>query len=189
MTEGQQPINVYQPSDRAFFVGLLEHDDFLEKFEHFLRGEVLTTTPTADKKSIIEEWQQRYPAKMNSYGVNEVMSTLRPICESKIIAVTEFDEKFIDKLGYINVQTFTELLTENYDNFDFKSISALDSVLVSGITIIMAQLKRAHKGSTLDAITTNTSVSEQRQIIQPEQKEGVLSRLPGFGKKEAQFKV
>jgi len=188
--ETARPItNVYPASDKAFFVKLLEHDDFLEKYEHFLRGEVLVEQRGEGGKFLNEAWVKRYPPKMNNFGINEVMSFLRPICESKIMAITEFDEEFIDKLILTNIQSFTELLVENFTAFELRSISGLDSVVVQGINIISAQLRRSYKGTTLDAFTSNTTITEQRAIPVQEQKRSLLSRVPFFGKKEPTMRI
>lgn len=178
--------NMYADIARqGFFTKLLEHESFLESYEHFLRGEVLTIQRSDDKLHVQEVWIRRYPPKMNDYGINEIMSFLKPLCESKIMAMTDFEDRHVNELGYTNIQSYTELLVENYKVFEIPSISVLDTILVTGINIIMAQLRRSFKGTTLTQLTTNMNVTESRNIVpEAQDSRNLFQKLPIFGKKK-----
>jgi len=183
MAESQ--YNVYNAPENAFFKDLLEHDEFLNRLEHHLKGEVLKTIRSKDKDNnevITQEWVQVYPSKMNDYGINSVMSYLRAICE-KIMSITDFGEEFIDKLANENLKDFTSRLCENWYDYGFSSISDLNEVDNIGQNIIIAQLRRSLDGQTLTAVTSKTTINESRVMNPLEQPQQQLDRrLPLFSK-------
>ena len=182
MSNQQQQVDVYQASDNSFFVDLLDHREFIDQYEHSLRGEVLKKSTKKDENGddiLTQEWVQIYPPKMNDYGIVSVISFLRTITE-KITAITDFDEEDIRNMSYHDIQDWLCRLVTNYYNFSFKSISDLDEVHNVGRTLIRAQYRRSIDGQTLRALTSKTQITESR-TLQPSEQESVPVRGGLFG--------
>lgn len=170
---------IYQMSSNTFFIDLLEHDKFLERYEHNLRGEVEEMQLVQDTNQYAMVWKKRYPSKMNDEGITSTISFLRTICE-KIISITNFDDDLMGKMIYQNIQDLTDRLVENWFNYEFRSIADLDEINMVGRNMIIAQLSRSKDGMTLKAVTSNTVISENKTIAPPTQDQQMMQR-PGAG--------
>lgn len=172
---------VYQAPNNAFFIDLLEHEKFLERYEHNLRGEIEVIQQVEGTNQVVMAWVKKYQPKMNEEGITSVISFLRTVCE-KIISITNFDEELMNKMIYQNIQDLTDRLCENFYNYQFRSIADLNEINVVGRNLIIAQISRSKDGMTLQAVTSNTQITEnrntgQQQAIDPN---GLLQR-PGSG--------
>jgi len=151
--------NYIQPNN-SFFLDLLDHEKFLEKYEHNLRGEVIALKQT-DSGQWLEVWEKRYAPKMNELGIINTISFLRTICE-KMLSITNFDEDMMYKMLTQNIQDFTDRLVENWYTYEFASIADLDEINSVGRNMIIAQMSRSKDGMTLQAVTSNTTITESR---------------------------
>jgi hypothetical protein len=172
---------VYQAPNNSFFIDLLEHEKFLERYEHNLRGEVEEMKLIEGTNQYTMVWTKKHPAKMNDDGITSVISFLRTVCE-KIISITNFDEEMMGKMIYQNIQDYTDRLCENFYTYEFKSIADLSEINLVGNNLIISQLSRSKDGMTLKAVTSNTMISENKVINTPQQIDpnGVVQR-PGAG--------
>jgi hypothetical protein len=172
---------VYQAPNNTFFIDLIEHEKFLEKYEHNLRGEVEIMKMIEGTTQYAMVWEKKYAPKMNDMGITSTISFLRTICE-KIISITNFDEELMGKMIYQNIQDLTDRLCENFFTYEFKSIADLSEINVVGRNLIISQISRSKDGMTLKALTSNTVVSENRVINQPQvQDPNAVMQRPGSG--------
>ena len=173
----EQPINNILPNN-SFFLDLLDHEAFLEKYEHNLRGEIQMMQQNESGQYVVV-YVKRYSPKMNEEGITQVISFLRTICE-KIISITNFDDEMMQKMIYNNIQDFTDRITENWYNYEFKSIADLSEINSVARNLIVAQFSRSAGGMTLQAITSNTSIQEVRNPdMRPQM--GQEAARPGSG--------
>lgn len=168
---------VYQLPSNSFFAELLDHEKFLDKYEHNLRGQVQVTRYVQETGQYIEVWDQKYLPKMNQEGITAVISFLRTVCD-KIMSITNFDEDMLNKMVYQNIQDLTDRLVENWYNYGFSSIADVGEINIVGRNFIIAQIMRSKDGMTLKAITANTVINENKTMNQPAPVADTLSR-PG----------
>jgi hypothetical protein len=177
-------VTNYTQANNSFFADMLQHDDFLERYEHLLKGEVLCyVKDTGAARGYKEMWVKRYPAKMNPYGVNEIISALKPICESRIIALTDFKEQDIKDMIFDNSQRIASLLFINKDIFEINSAVTIQSIYTDCENLIKAQIKRSFEGETLHRITQNTNINETRDVSTfKEENSSLISKVPFLSK-------
>lgn len=177
---------IYQPGEKSIFIELLDTEIFLERYEHALRGEVLTKVSTKDDKGRdIEkkEWVQKYNQKMTDYGITSVMSFLRTICD-KTISMTDLDETLIDTLIIQNANAWLDFLLANYLDFGLAGTSKIIEVYYPGRNLIVAKFRSAVDGMTVNAISKTTNVSEVKNMTAPDmedQNQGKLGFLSKLG--------
>jgi hypothetical protein len=163
---------------------MLQHDDFLERYEHLLKGEVLCYVDDPDKKNSYKEvYMKKYPAKMNPFGVNEIISALKVVCESRIMALTDFKEQDIKDLIFDNSQRILTLLVVNQDVFEIQNAVTIECIYTDCENLIKAQVKRSFEGETLHRITQNTNINETRDVSTfKEEQQGMMSKIPFLSK-------
>ena len=173
--------NIYQPPEKSMFIDLLDTEAFLEKYEHSLRGEVLTTVHTKDDKGrdlVKQEWKQRYPAKMTDEGVSSTLGFLRTVCD-KSMSLTDLSEEMIDTLIRQNSDAWLDFLCVNSTEFGLNNPSKIREVYYPARNLIIAKFRSAIDGMTVNAISTTTNVQEVKNIAPAPREEEQVGR-PGF---------
>ena len=171
---------VYNAPNNAFFIDLLEHERFLDRYEHVLRGEVETIQQIEGSSNVTLVWARKYPSKMTEQGISDTISFLRTVCE-KIMSITNFDEDTIWKLVYQNIQALTDRLVEKYLDYEFRSIADIDEIINVSRNLIIAQIMRSKEGMTLMQVTSNTMISESRNVSPQQQDPNMIAQRPGGG--------
>jgi hypothetical protein len=175
-----QDTQVYQPPEKSIFLDLLNSEEFLDRYEHSLKGEVLITKREKDEKGrdiVKSEWLPRYPPKMNDLGIISTMSFLRTICD-KSMSLTDLSTTQIDTLVKQNADAWLDFLCVNSMNFELNSPSQIREVYYPARNLIVAKFRSAVDGMMTNAISKTTHVSEVRNLA-PEQAQGD-SQKPGF---------
>ena len=175
-----QDTQVYQPPEKSIFLDLLNSEEFLDRYEHALKGEVLITKRDRDDKDreiVKEEYIQRYPAKMNDLGIISTMSFLRTICD-KSMSLTDLSSGQIDILVKQNADAWLDFLCVNSTNFGLDSPTKIKEVYYPARNLIVAKFRSAIDGMMTNAISKTTHVSEVRNMS-PEQPTGD-NQKPGF---------
>lgn len=171
---------IYQPPEKSIFLDLLDSEEFLQRYEHSLKGEVLVNKRyknDAGQDIVQQEWEQRYPAKMNETGIISTMSFLRTICD-KSMSLTDLSADQIDVLVKQNADAWLDFLCVNSSSFGLSSPSKVREVYYPARNLIVTKFRSAIDGMMTNAISKTTNVSEVHNMS-PEQPTGDNQR-PGF---------
>ena len=171
---------IYQPPEKSIFLDLLDTEQFMTKYEHNLRGEVLTTKREKNDKGqdvIKQDWEQKYPAKMNDLGIISTMSLLRTICD-KSMSLTDLSTQQIDVLVKQNADAWLDFLCVNSQSFGLSTPSKIREVYYPARNLIVAKFRSSIDGMMTNAISKTTTVSEVHNMSPDQQQQD--SMRPGF---------
>jgi hypothetical protein len=183
---------------QTFFNSILDHEGFLEKYEHILRGEEIVLKRSEDGLRVREVWQKKDTQTLPNEMVDEIINFLKPITESKITAVTDLEEEHIEKISLQQFQAFNQVLCESFlvyggkEDIDNLNEARMKAVHANVNQIIMSQLRRSFKGTTLTQAASNINVNENRSVPIEQENTGAF-KLPQFNifkkKNNLQFDV
>lgn len=162
---GRSPI--YQNYGDEFMKEILETEEFIDRFEHLLRGEWFD-----DDKG---KWVQKYKPRANELGINILIQEVRARIH-KHTFLTNLSEEDVKVLAHDAAKAITDLLLYRTEDYGINN-SDLTDLKYQIMFVIYTALKRAYQQGERRAIFASTQrhetvtyAPEQSMAAQPRKK-------------------
>ena len=153
---------------------LLESKYLIDNISHTLLGEILVEKEIEHdgKKLLVPVWEAlpNTPPPINKKGYYATLTKLQPLLD-KISCSGFISEEEANLLTRMNADTLSELYVINFEDYGFRSISEMDSIIDTILTLIKLQLSKSVSGELIKQLLTRHSISENLNQDKPEKQQ------------------
>lgn len=167
---------------------LLESKYLLDNVSHTLLGEVVVEEEEFDeslnKKVKVPVWRPlkkkikvdgndvevELPPPINKKGYYATLTKLQPLLD-KIACSGFITEEEANLYTRMNIDTLSELYVINFNDFEFRSISEMDAILDTILTLLKLQLSKSVNGELIKQLLTRHSINENLNQEKQEKKQ------------------
>lgn len=153
---------------------ILESKSLLETVSHYLKGEEQKEVlKQIDGRTVyVPEWHnsEEVSPPINQAGYKYTINLLNALLD-KIASSGNITEEKASLLTAINMNTLAINYVLNYEEFGFRSISQMDSLIDTILTLVFMQFSKSVNLELLKQMLTTTSVQELRTLNNDKKKQ------------------
>ena len=161
--DDQQYIQYDEQETQILSKFLLDSKHLIDNISHTLLGEVLSEEKIQHngRTILVPLWKplENTNPPINKIGYYATLTKLQPLLD-KISCSGFISEEEANLYTRMNMDTLSELYVINFDKFQFRSVSEMDAILDTILTLIKLQLSKSVDGSLIKELLTMHSINE-----------------------------